>query len=37
MLALKLEFVSADHFMRTVVDTQVSFGPKNLQRRQGSG
>ena len=37
MLTLNLEFVSADHFMRTVVDTQVSFGPKNLQRRQGSG
>ncbi|MDB3917775.1 hypothetical protein N9357_04855 [bacterium] len=36
MLTLNLEFVSADHFMRTAVDTQVSAGPKTLQRRQGS-
>ena len=36
MLTLNLEFVSADQFMRTAVDTQVSAGPKTLQRRQGS-
>ncbi len=35
--ALNLELISADHFMRTVVDTQVSAGPQTLQRRQGSG